>query len=114
MSNDTYIKGNVVFNAKYRFMEHLFDRLESEFEDSAFEEGGIVVIDSRCWKRPSSACEYFKEEKGFDVSAATLNFWRKQGFIDSVKIPEMKLTLVNVNTLRHDVVARLEVERDEE
>lgn len=95
-------------------MEHSFDKLEDEFKDSAFEEKGIVIIDTRIWKRPSGACEYFKKEKGFEISAALMNFWKNKDWIDNIHIDSLNLTLVDITSLRKDIIARLEVKRDED
>lgn len=93
-------------------MEHLFDTLEKEFEGIAIEEGGIVVIDTNSWMRPTTAVKKL-QERGLDVSKSLMSYWQQDDKIETIEMDKLgSLTLVNINTIRNDLLERLKVKRD--
>lgn len=69
----------------------------------ALEKNGIVIIDTKVWMRPKTACQMLKK-KGIDVSYSLMNYWKNNGKVKSIVIESLDdLTLVNVETLPEEV-----------
>lgn len=71
----------------------------NDLEGICKDENGIVQVDTKVWKRPTTIAEDLQDQ-GVDVSTALVHSWKKSGKVVYKELRSLRgLTLINVLTL---------------